>query len=583
MFIGIFKPPVRFIALVWMLLLSLALTAAAAAAAQTSDRTTLRNATLTSLLGERSVELPHLLAPTDYATGGSIVRYRMQFDLPTDSNSESPYGIYVPKLSLAGRVHLNGERIADCELGPVEALRCLHRPYLFVPPASHWRSKNNVLEFDIYATNRQMNGLSRIVIGPAQELNKDYLLRRALQVSVVNGLAWVALSLGLVVLCVSVALGGNRLYSWFGVTAFAIALGNLNHTIAVIPTQPEIFNWFIFSIKQVTAPLLMLTIISFFEREWPWARRFFIFFLFASPLAIWISGNNRDVVAIIYLPLMCFAPFLAGISLFWSWKSKRIVDFLMAASFATVVASSIFDWFRLTGNASFEGLYLVTYVIPSVVVVMGTILAGQLAAALRTARELTTDLDRRVEERTEALTRANRQLEELSATDGLTTLTNRRHFDKILSKEWLRARRNNQPLTLLMLDVDHFKRFNDTHGHLAGDECLRQIAQILKSRTLRGSDTAARFGGEEFAVITSANSKEGIALAEIIRRDVEGMILPFEPRRAGMVSISIGVATIIPSDLRNPVDLVALADEALYRAKQAGRNCVISNETHTHQ
>lgn len=565
------------VGLVWVTLLALLFAATSAIATQGAQTVALRQATLTSLAGERSVVLPHVLGPTDFDARGSIVRYRMQFDLPRVADDQLPLGIYVPKMSLAGRLFLNGERIADCELGPLEALRCLHRPYMFVPPSTHWRTRENVLEFDVFATSRQMNGLSPVIVGPAQELNHDYLLRRTLQVSVVNGLAWVALSLGLVVLSVSIALGGDRLYSWFGLTAFAIALGNLNHTVAVIPTQPELFNWFVFSIKQVTAPLLMLTILAFFLREWLWVKRGLIFFVIASPVAIWISGNDRDVVAMIYLPLMFFAPILAGLSLFWSWKSRRMVDFLMAASFATVVVSSIFDWFRLTGNAAFEGVYLVTYVIPSVVVVMGTILSGQLAAALRTARELTSELDRRVEERTEALTKVNRQLEELSATDGLTTLTNRRYFDKILNKEWLRARRNNQPLTLLMLDVDHFKRFNDAHGHLAGDECLRQIAQILKNRTMRGSDTAARFGGEEFAVITSADSKSGVALAEIIRSDVESMILPYEPKQAGMVTISIGVSTIVPSDLHDPVDLVALADEALYKAKQAGRNRVISN------
>lgn len=577
MSIGSFQNPLHVVVLAWWTLLSLLVTANSVMAAGTPQNITLRKASLASILGERSVELPHVLGPKDFKADGSVVRYRLQFDLPATSGDEQLIGIYVLKLSLAGRVFLNGERIADCEFGPFESVRCLHRPYLFVPPASHWRPKNNVLEFDVYATSRQMNGLSRVIIGPAHEINQDYLLRRTLQVSVVNGLAWVALSLGLVVLCVSVALGGNRLYSWFGLTAFAIALGNLNHTVAVLPIQPEIFNWFIFSIKQVTAPLLMLTIIEFFRREWPWVKRCLLLFVLVGPIVIWSSGNNRDIVAIIYLPLMLFAPFLALFSLFWSWKSRRIVDFLMAASFSAVVASSIIDWFRLTGNASFEGVYLVTYVIPSVVVLIGAILAGQLAAALKTARELTTELDRRVEERTEALTRANRQLEELSATDGLTTLTNRRYFDKILNKEWLRARRNSQPLTLLMLDVDHFKRFNDTHGHLAGDECLRKVAQILKSRTMRGSDTAARYGGEEFAVITNADSKDGIALAEVIRRDIEGMILPYEPMRAGMVTISIGVATIIPNDLHNPVDLVALADETLYMAKQSGRNCVASS------
>lgn len=562
----------------WLLWLLWALLGAGHARAEGAPLHTVREATLTSAAGERKVELPHVLQTSDFAPEGSRVRYRLQFDLPAIEDQApggEPLGIYVPKMSLAGRLALNGEQVGACELGPLETLRCLHRPYLFVPPMSHWRATGNVLEFEIHATSRQMNGLSAVTVGPAKALSRGgYGTRRAVQVGVVNGLAWVALSLGLIVLCVSVALGGDRLYGWFGLTAFAIALGNLNYIVSVPPVRPEVFSWFVFSINQVTAPLLMLTLLSFFRREWPWMRRGLVAFMVAGPAAVWFSGSNRDVVALLYVPFMLLGPALAATALFWSWRSRRTADWCMALSFAAVVASSFLDWFRLTGKSAFEGVYLVTYVIPSTAVVMGATLAGQLAAALRIARELTATLDRRVAERTEDLVRANRQLEELSATDGLTGLTNRRHFDETLAKEWLRARRHGHPLALLMIDVDHFKRFNDTHGHLAGDECLRRVAQVLRARMLRGSDTTARYGGEEFAVITGADAQGARLVAERLRQDVESLVLPYAPEKAGMVTVSIGVAALVPDESRTPTGLIALADDALYQAKQNGRNRV---------
>lgn len=293
-----------------------------------------------------------------------------------------------------------------------------------------------------------------------------------------------------------------------------------------------------------------------------------------GPAVVWLSGSNRTVVALLYVPFVLFGPLLAVAAIRWAWRSHRKADLWMALSFFSVVAVSFIDWFRLTGRSAFEGTYFVTYVIPSTIVVMGGTLASQLATALKTARELTATLDKRVAERTEALTLANQRLEELSTTDSLTGLANRRHFDDILAKEWQRARRLRHPLALLMIDVDHFKQFNDTYGHLAGDDCLRQVAQILKQRLLRGSDTAARFGGEEFAVITSMDLEGALHIAELIRQDVENHPVSVDGVDAVHVSVSIGLSALVPDGSRSPAQLISLADEALYRAKRAGRNCV---------
>ena len=116
----------------------------------------------------------------------------------------------------------------------------------------------------------------------------------------------------------------------------------------------------------------------------------------------------------------------------------------------------------------------------------------------------------------------------------------------------------------------------DAHGHLAGDECLRRVAQVLQKRMLRGGDTTARFGGEEFAVITYADLPGAQRIAERIRHDVESLVLPYPPEAPGMVTVSIGVAALVPGAEGQATDLIAQADAALYQAKQAGRNRVVT-------
>lgn len=172
----------------------------------------------------------------------------------------------------------------------------------------------------------------------------------------------------------------------------------------------------------------------------------------------------------------------------------------------------------------------------------------------------------------------NAQLEELSNVDPLTNLSNRRHFDEVLQVEWKRALRHESPISVLMLDIDFFKRFNDTYGHLAGDDCLQQVAACLKAQLRRPSDLLARYGGEEFVVLLPQTDEMGAQIvAESLRRGVEGLEVESggEPL-AGQISISVGVATLRPrADLR-PESLVDQADQALYQAKETGRNRVCS-------
>ncbi len=177
----------------------------------------------------------------------------------------------------------------------------------------------------------------------------------------------------------------------------------------------------------------------------------------------------------------------------------------------------------------------------------------------------------------QSLAAANRQLNQLSHQDELTQVANRRHFDKVLQQEWKRLGRLQLPLSLMMFDVDHFKQFNDHHGHPAGDSCLFTIAQTCQQTIKRSSDIVARYGGEEFAVILPSTDQAGaIALAEQIRAEVRNLnITNFETATKTIyVTISLGVASLVPSTDSSYHRLIDIADRALYQAKQQGRNRV---------
>ncbi|WP_395069606.1 diguanylate cyclase [Paraburkholderia silvatlantica] len=174
------------------------------------------------------------------------------------------------------------------------------------------------------------------------------------------------------------------------------------------------------------------------------------------------------------------------------------------------------------------------------------------------------------------LLRANLELRRLTHSDGLTGLSNRRYLDEFLSAEWKRAERERTEVSLLMIDVDYFKPYNDTYGHVAGDNVLRSVATTIRREIRQPRDLVARFGGEEFAVVLPGTGSAGARLlAEKMRRDVVGLALPHVGSAVSEhLTISIGVATLTPAPGLAETALIEEADAALYRAKRDGRNRV---------
>jgi len=192
----------------------------------------------------------------------------------------------------------------------------------------------------------------------------------------------------------------------------------------------------------------------------------------------------------------------------------------------------------------------------------------ELAARIRAGRRV-------IEARNELKAR-NRILAELAVTDELTRLYNRRFFDQSLGVEFERARRYERALTLLLADIDHFKRINDSFGHPAGDVVLRNVAEFLAG-AIRKSDTAARFGGEEFAILLpEIHGAGGLAVAEKIRTRIAESTIEVDGNQLN-VTVSIGVASFDGFNRTSPAELLRATDSALYAAKNGGRNCVVND------
>ena len=189
----------------------------------------------------------------------------------------------------------------------------------------------------------------------------------------------------------------------------------------------------------------------------------------------------------------------------------------------------------------------------------------------------TEELDRKLvelEELQQQLEETNERLRLLSTTDSLTGLLNRRRFDVLFEEEWMRALRMKAPLSLVMIDIDHFKEFNDNYGHIAGDDCLVKVSIALSAAARRNADKVARIGGEEFAVLLPDTDEKGAHYVSERLRDAVGCLcIPHKgAKERGYVTVSVGVSTVVPEATRRSITLYEGADMALYHAKASGRD-----------
>lgn len=173
---------------------------------------------------------------------------------------------------------------------------------------------------------------------------------------------------------------------------------------------------------------------------------------------------------------------------------------------------------------------------------------------------------------------AHRRLKQIATLDGLTCIPNRRYFDDSLATEWKRCQRTGSPLSLILIDIDYFKQFNDAYGHQAGDQCLKAIATALNESLFRVEDSVSRYGGEEFAAILPGTDARGaLAVAERMRASSRELRIPHKHGIDGLISCSLGIASIRPDLAKTAEGLLQAADRSLYEAKHSGRNRIILN------
>lgn len=250
-------------------------------------------------------------------------------------------------------------------------------------------------------------------------------------------------------------------------------------------------------------------------------------------------------------------------------KVERIYGYSRVNRFPLVIAAglskrdALADWRTDAGLFAAGGLSLLM-----ILLAMGMVLLRQIKHSMQTEAELMRTRDQ--------LTSINQMLEELALLDGLTGLANRRQFDIALKNELARASRNYRSVALLMLDIDYFKQYNDSYGHVAGDQCLQQIGQTLKGLACRSNDILARYGGEEMGIILPDTDVQGaLIFAERVIQAVRDLKIPHQGNPHGIVTISIGICAKVPHMYNDtPISFINEADSALYQAKKKGKNCI---------
>ncbi len=325
--------------------------------------------------------------------------------------------------------------------------------------------------------------------------------------------------------------------------------------------------------------LLVLTLrlysMAAFRRRSPrhspeqWAR---LFVLGAAATGmLWGATTVLTLLAIPYPPLhtivlMCEAGWVAGAAV-RNATSPAAVMIQTVSTVLVATVSALFTGIPIYAVTAFFCLLMFTSIIS-----VARYIGAQTEATLLSEQRLA-EVNARLTGACAELERANARLEQLSATDALTGIGNRRAFDATLAAEWSRAARDRTVLSLLVIDVDLFKAFNDFYGHPAGDACLRIIADTIESSLRRSVDFAGRFGGEEFvALLPGVDAAGAMAMAEQLRHAVTDAPLEHARSPFRMVTVSIGAASALPHLGGSALDLLSAADRALYRAKRAGRN-----------
>jgi signal transduction histidine kinase len=382
-----------------------------------ADHLTIDRAVLISGGIDREVSLPHTLGPSDFDPDGAIVTYRLTFNMPADA--EGAQAIYISKLGLSGQLIRSGQLIWSCGAAELSQLRCLHRPHLIQLPAGFLDPGHNVLDFEIYADSRQMNGLSPVIVGPYSKLlYKHYRLMRFLKTDLVQILAIFAGVAGFLSLAVGLTGQRDRLFLVFG----AAAIFELLAAFAVLAVDPvgnrEITSWLVFTGRFVA---VLLKLVLFYEAFGRLTLRdplvvSLLLLMVIGPVAFAVTDSNRSVVIALYsVVALCIAVTTVRIAR-WTYLDPTLRNIAWSTAAVLIFGSSLHDYLRLGGAATFDGAYLLFYVFPIVMIIMGLILFARMGTGLRVAQNFTLSLHKEVAERTAELQSALTSIQNLEAS-----------------------------------------------------------------------------------------------------------------------------------------------------------------------
>ncbi len=320
-------------------------------------------------------------------------------------------------------------------------------------------------------------------------------------------------------------------------------------------------------------------------------RTLYVFWLGSIALAIsafFIPYHYNIIALIIWAAAACVTAVVCGCVCWYkgqitakyytiAWTSMLSGGIILALNKASILPSNLFTEYGTHIGSALE-VVLLSFALAERINAERRMRYEAQEHALIATRKANEELETRVHERTCELESLTKQLRDLSNTDQLTGLHNRRHLDAVLIEEWERGKRYQHPMAVILMDIDHFKSVNDTHGHAVGDDCLQQVAKRIHQGLRWPTDFASRYGGEEFCIILPETDIQGaVSVAERIRTLIEKE--PIETRTGPLpITISAGVHSVIPSNNNSPQAVLEQADMALYRAKQDGRNRVCKQQ-----
>ena len=529
--------------------------------------------------------------------GFGIGSYRLEVLLPPHTPS---LGVSFRTVSSAYQLYANGVQVSSVgEAGLTAAdTSPAYRPQVV-------RLPDNVqaLHLVVAASNFEhaRGGLwDTILLGPYDALQDQFL--RNLDIAMF--LATAALLLGLYHLMIWSLRREDVSFLVFGLLGLALAVRTLFiNEMYVLQLFPDLaYEWQLcieYQSMILLVGLSVLFVAVVFPDDYP--RRLLWFLeapLLLYLLLVWTAPVAwYTSVLWMFHALVVVCVFCTMFVVVRAVREQRYGARLYGLSIAVVALFILYDVFN-TVFPQFLGLYVHGdnhYLLPlgflAVLFTQGFLLAKRSGYAMHTlevrTRELSLahqrldlhaqELEQRVAERTAELETANAKLDKMARIDGLTKLANRRHFDERLSEALSDHVRSGQPLSLVLVDVDQFKAYNDNYGHVQGDVALQKVANAMSAAVKRPTDLVARYGGEEMAALLPNTDRDGaVSIAEKMRKQVEALRISHEPSDHKNLTISLGVASMTPQSGQRPENLIQLADEALYRAKSGGRNQLCS-------